>query len=220
MEDVERSKMLRGAPYNYFDATLRNERQRCANALLRYNNACQLASGVSDGELQNMLSKVFLPSKDSTHSFVASLKGHEGSLGPGVKIEPGFRCTYGYNIKIYDNVFIGENTRIDDSAKVDIGARTWIGAGVTILTNDVKLDGVMRKGTDGSMCSAQPVSIGCEVIVGAGAVIYPGVKVGKGSTIEPGAVVKRNMTDGSLYTTETNAIELLEQRRREVVPTW
>ncbi|KAK5949208.1 hypothetical protein OHC33_009749 [Knufia fluminis] len=195
MEDVERSKMLRGAPYNYFDATLKNERQRCANALLRYNNACQLGSGVSEPELQNMLSKVFLPSKDSTHSFVASLKGHEGSLGPGVRIEPGFRCTYGYNIKIYDNVFIGENTRIDDSARVDIGARTWIGADVTILTNEPKVDLVGRKGTDGGLCSAAPVSIGSEVIVGAGAVIYPGVKLGKGSTVEPFAVVKSDLPD-------------------------
>jgi len=203
MEDVERSKMLRGAPYNYFDATLENERQRCANALLRYNNACQLGSGVSKPELQNMLSKVFLPSKDSTHSFVASLKGHEGSLGPGVKIEPGFRCTYGYNIKIYDNVFIGENTRIDDSAKVEIGARTIIGPNVTILTNEFKTELVHRKGTDGAACAAGPVSIGCEVIIGANALIYPNVKLGKGSVVEPGAVVREDLLD---YTRQMVAV--------------
>lgn len=113
--------MLRGAQYNYFNPTLENERQRCANTLLRYNNACQLDSGVGKPEQQNMLRKVFLPSEDTTHSFVASLKGHEGSLGPSVRIEPGFDCTYGYNIKMYDSVFIRKNTPIDDSAKVRSG---------------------------------------------------------------------------------------------------
>ncbi|KAK5321615.1 hypothetical protein LTR70_004005 [Exophiala xenobiotica] len=118
--------MLRGAQYNYFNPTLENERQRCANTLLRYNNACQLDSGVGKPEQQNMLRKVFLPSEDTTHSFVASLKGHEGSLGPSVRIEPGFDCTYGYNIKMYDSVFIRKNTPIDDSAKSYNTGDEWL----------------------------------------------------------------------------------------------
>lgn len=187
--------MLRGAPYNYFDPTLKNERQRCANALLRYNNACQLGSGISETETQSMLMKVFDPKQDSTHSFAAPCR-IEGHLGPGVKIEPGFRCTYGYNIRVFDNVFIGEHTRIDDSARVDIGARTWIGANVTILTNSPAHDMVQRKGTDGQQCcTASPVTIGSEVVIGAGAVIYPGVKLGRGSTIEPFAIVKVSLDD-------------------------
>ena len=189
--------MQRGAPYNYFDGTLKDERTRCANALLRYNNACQLTSGVSEEEAQKMLIKVFDPKQDSARP---DAKGFpmEGHLGPGVKIEPGFRCTYGYNIRIFDNVFIGENTRLDDSAKIDIGARTWISANVTILTNDVAKDAVQRKGTDGQQCSAQPVSIGPEVVIGTGAVIFPGVKIGRGSTIEPFAVVKESLADFSM----------------------
>lgn len=193
-EDVERSRMLRGANYNYFDKTLHNERQRCANALLRYNNACQLGSGVSDQELQNMLLKVFIPKRDQTHSFLAA-NTLEGGLGPGVKIEPGFRCTYGYNIRIYDNVFIGENTRIDDSAKVEIGSRTWVGANVTILTNEVSKETQNRKGTDGQPCYANSVYIGSEVVIGTGAVILPGRRLGKGSTVEPFAVVKSDLAD-------------------------
>lgn len=186
--------MLRGALYNYFDATLKNERQRCATALARYNKACQWGSGVSETELQAMLAKVFDPQLDYTHSFLAVCR-EKGCLGPGVKIEAGFRCTYGYNLRIYDNVFIGENTRIDDSAKVDIGPRTWIGSDVKILTNDVAKDMVQRKGTDGQQCSASAVSIGPEVVIGTGAVIFPGVKLGKGSTVEPFAVVKTDLAD-------------------------
>lgn len=184
--------MLRGALYNYFDATLKNERQRCATAVARYNKACEWGSGVSDSELQSMLQKVFDPSLDFTHSFTAICR-EKGSLGPGVKIEPGFRCTYGYNLRIFDNVFIGENTRIDDSAKIEIGPRTWIGPDVKILTNDVAKDMIQRKGTDGQQCSASAVIIGAEVVIGTGAIIFPGVKLMKGSTVEPYAVVKADL---------------------------
>lgn len=181
--------MLRGVCYNYLDPQLRAERQRCATALARYNRACEWDSGVSETELQSMLAKVFDPQLDHTHSsIVVSLP--KGCLGPGVKIEQGFRCTYGYNLRIYDNVFIGENTRIDDSAKVEIGPRTWIGPDVKILTNDVAKDMVYRKGTDGQQCSTLPVTIGPEVVIGTGAIIYPGAKLAKGSTVEPYAVVK------------------------------
>lgn len=191
-KDVERSRMLRGALYNYFDPTLKNERQRCATALARYNKACEWGSGVSETELQTMLQKVFDPQLDYTHSFVAVCR-EKGCIGPGVKIEPGFRCTYGYNLRIYDNVFIGENTRIDDSAKVEIGPRTWIGADVKILTNDVAKDMVERKGTDGQRCITQTVVIGPEVVIGTGAIIFPGAKLAKGSTVEPYAVVKGDL---------------------------
>lgn len=193
-EDVERSKMIRGANYSYFDPTLKNERQRCANALLRYNNACQLSSGVSEEAAQVMLNKVFQPALDKTHAFIVAPR-QEGLLGPGVIIEPGFKCTYGYNIRIFDNAFIGENTRIDDSGRVEIGARSWIGANVTILTNDVAKDAIQRKGTEGQLCFTKNVTIGPQVVIGTGAVIYPGVTIGAHATIEPFAIVKHGVGD-------------------------
>lgn len=185
--------MLRGAPYNYFDPTLEAERIRCSNALIRYNKLCKL-SGTSKSETQSMLQQVFDPKKDGTYNPPAPCR-IEGHLGPGVRIETGFDCTYGYNIRISDNVFIGKNTRIDDSAKVEIGARSWIAANVTILTNDVVKELVQRKGTDGQSNIAHPVWVGTEVVVGTGAVILPGVRIGRGCTIEPYAIVKNNLPD-------------------------
>jgi len=196
--------MIRGANYSYFDPTLKNERQRCANALLRYNNACQLGSGVGEEAAQSMLAKVFNPLLDKTHAFIVAPR-QEGLLGPGVVIEPGFRCTYGYNIRIYDNAFIGEHTRIDDSGRVEIGARTWIGANVTILTNDVAKDAIHRKGTDGQQCYTRGVVIGPQVIIGTGAVIYPGVHIGAHATIEPFAVVKNSVPEHVLQKAPTGA---------------
>lgn len=196
VEEVERSRMLRHTRFNYFDPTLKNERQRCAEALARYNAACMLRSGVTEQEAQNMLMKVFDPSLDTTHSFLAPCK-EKGHVGPGVKIEGPFKCTYGYNLRVRDSVFIGEGTRIDDSARVDIGARTWIGPNVTILTTDVSKDMVDRKGTE-SGCIAMPVTIAPEVVIGANAVIYPGVTLGHGSTVEAFAVVKEPLGDNQV----------------------
>lgn len=196
VEEVERSRMLRHTRFNYFDPTLKNERQRCAEALARYNAACQLRSGVTEQEAQNMLMKVFDPQLDTTHSFLAPCK-EKGVLGPGVKIEAPFKCTYGYNLRVLDNVFIGENARIDDSARVEIGSRTWIGPNVTILTTDVSKDMVDRKGTE-SACYAAPVTIASEVVIGANAVIYPGVILGRGSTVEPFALVRESLGENQV----------------------
>lgn len=186
--------MMRGAAYNYLDATLKNERQRAAAALKRFNYCHDLDSGIDERQARELLLKVLNPFEDTNHSFRAPCK-ESGVLSPGVVVEQGFRCTYGYNLRIMDNVFIGENTRIDDSGKVDIGARTWICANVNILTNEPVKEFSGRMGTDGQMCVAKGVSIGASVHIGAGAVIYPGIKIGTGATIEPFAVVKQDVQE-------------------------
>lgn len=135
--------------------------------------------------------KVFDPAQDTTHRFLV-LPNQKGVLSHGVKIEAPFNCTYGYNIKIMDSVYIGKNCRIDDAGKVDIGPRTWIGPNVSILTTDVGKDIVDRKGA-GAAWFANSVSIGAEVVIGANAVIYPGVRLDRGSTVEPFAVVRESL---------------------------
>jgi len=164
--------MLRYTHYNHFDPTLLYERQRCERALERYNAAYKLDSGVSEEEIRNILTKVFNPSKDTTRKFPSHI--HEkGYLGHGVKIEAPFNCTYGYNIKLLDNVYVGKNCTIDDAGYVEVGPHTIIGPGVTILTTEYGKD---RKGTGGAWI-ANPVFIASEVVIGAKAVIYPGVMI-------------------------------------------
>ncbi|KAL2411301.1 hypothetical protein ABEF91_002034 [Exophiala dermatitidis] len=190
-EDVERSKMLRHTSYNHHDPTLVNERQRCKQALARYNQACALDHDASEEEIRNKLLKVVDPSRDTTHKFI-SHPPEKGTIGHGSRIEAPFKCTYGYNIKIMEDVFIGENCEIDDCGKVDIGPRTFIGSGVTIFTQSVGKDLVDRKGT-GAPWIAQQVSIASEVIIGKGAVVYPGVTIGRGATVEPFAIVRDSL---------------------------
>lgn len=194
--DVERSKMLRGAPYNHYDQTLENERQRCEEACKRYNNACSLLSGVTKEGAEDMLRKILDPSLDTSHRPIAP-HAKKGLLGPGVRVEGPFNCTYGYNIHLFDNVCIGKGCEIDDAANVNIGARTWIGPNVTIFTSEISRDLIDRKGTE-SRTLAKAVSIGDEVIIGRNALIFPGVNIPRGCVIEPGAVVKTSLGENQI----------------------
>ena len=198
VEEVERSRMLRNSRYNHFDPTLENDRQRCDRALARYNAACSIDSGMDAEEARTMLWKVFDPSSDRTHKFDAPPR-QVGTLSYGVRIEAPFMCTYGYNLKVMKDVYIGKGTTIDDSGKVEIGARAWIGPNVTILTTDCSKEAMVdRKGAAGTWI-ARNVYIESEVVIGPNALIYPGIRLGRGSTVEPGAIVKEPLGDNQIH---------------------
>ena len=186
VEDDERSRMLRYSLYRHLDTALVDERQRCGQALARYNAAYNIDSG--SAEARTLLSEVFNPSRNTT-CHLAKI-GNSG-LGRAVHIEAPFTCTYGYNITVKDNCFIGGGTKIDDAAHVEIGARAWIGPHVTILTSLCVPDLVDREGSR-SFRTAQTVYIGSDVVIGPGAVIYPGLRLERGVIVEPSAIVKEN----------------------------
>ena len=196
VEEVERSRMLRNSRYSHFDPTLENDRRRCERAVARYNAASMIDSGMDAEECRTMLWKVFDPARDTTHKFDAPPR-EKGTLSHGVRIEAPFTCLYGYNMKVMDNVYIGKGANIDDAGKVEIGARTWIGPNVTILTSDCIKDMVDRKGAAGAWI-ARNVYIESEVVIGANAMIYPGVRLGRGSTVEPGAIVREPLGDNQV----------------------
>ncbi len=188
--------MLRNSRYTHFDPTLENDRQRCGRALARYNAACAIESGMDTEEARTMLLEVFDPARDTTHKFDAAPR-EKGTLSHGVRIEAPFTCLYGYNLKVMDNVYIRRGTNIDDAGKVENEARTWIGPNVTILTSDCSKDLVDRKGAAATWI-ARNVYIESEVVIGANAMIYPGVRLGRGSLVEPGAIVKEPLGDSQV----------------------
>lgn len=188
--------MMRHAQYDHHDATLRHERDRCKRALTRYNDLCKLDCGLNKEQVRDVLWMVFDLSKDTVHKPLSSSSPPpKGLLSVDVMIEPPFRCTYGYNIYIMDSVYIGENCVIDDAGGVDIGARTHIGPGVTIFTSEVSRAMQDRRGVEAPMM-AKRVTIGANVVIGRGAVIYPGVNIEVDCTIEPFAVVRTDMKHG------------------------
>ncbi len=116
------------------------------------------------------------------------------AVGKGAVIRPPFHCDYGFNISLGAGVFLNFNCVILDVVEVMIGDRTQIGPGVQILTADHPRDAAVRAS---GLEFGRPVRIGCDVWIGGGAIILPGVSIGDGALIGAGSVVTRDVPAGA-----------------------
>jgi maltose O-acetyltransferase len=167
---TEKQKMLAGELYRP-DAELGAEQAAAKAWMARYNAA--LASPPSE-----------------RHALLCEGLGH---VGKDTVIRPPFFCDYGYNIHLGDGVFLNFNCVILDVVEVTIGDRTQIGPAVQIYAADHPRDAETRsKGLE----FGRPVRIGCDVWIGGGAIILPGVSIGDGAVIGAGSVVTRDVAKG------------------------
>ena len=165
---TEKSKMLSGALYNPNDPVLISERHRARILFQKIN----LLSDDSKKERKKLLYELL------------------ENAGKGLWVEPPFYCDYGYNIHTGKSVFFNFNCVILDVMKVNIGDHVLVGPNVQIYTATHPLDAKTRKSW---LEYAKPVSIGNDVWIGGGAIIYPGVSIGDGAVIAAGAVVTKSV---------------------------
>jgi len=113
-----------------------------------------------------------------------------------------YKCKIGRNCKIDSFVYIEEGVEIGDECKirpfvfipsgVKIGNRVFIGMGV-IFTNDkyprVKGDWKLQR-----------IIVEDDVTIGAGAIILPNVRIGRGAIIGAGAVVTKDVPPNTVVT--------------------
>jgi acetyltransferase-like isoleucine patch superfamily enzyme len=100
-------------------------------------------------------------------------------------------------MRIGDETWIGPQAFFHSAGGIDIGARVGIGPGVRILTS---FHG--EAGRDVPILSS-PIELGPVVIeddcdLGVGAIVLPGVRIGKGSQIGAGAVVVEDVPPYSI----------------------
>lgn len=165
-ERTEKEKMLAGEKYNCLDPDLDLERQKVKEGLRQYNRTGSLS------DRQAILERLL------------------GSMGRHAIIEPPFHCVYGYNIYIGDHVFFNHSCTILDCNKVQIGHQTMIGPNVQIYTAAHELLAEERiQGWE----VAKPISIEDRVWIGGGAILLPGVSIGRNAVVGAGAVVSRNV---------------------------
>jgi maltose O-acetyltransferase len=163
---TEKEKMLAAETYNCLDPDLEAERQMTKGLLRLYNRTAAVP------ERQTILQQLL------------------GQIGHNSFIEPPFYCSYGHNIHIGDHVFLNVLCTILDCNEVRIGHHVMIGPHVQIYTAAHHLQAETRiQGLE----VAKPIVIEDNVWLGGGAILLPGVTIGRNAVVGAGAVVPRDV---------------------------
>lgn len=182
---TEKEKMLAGERYNMLDPELDSERQK-AQKLMRLYNVSEDST-----EQQNILRQML------------------GAVGRNSIIWPPFYCTYGKNTYLGDDVFLNYMCVILDNNEVRIGDHVMIGPAVQIYTAAHDL---LAETRNQGWETAKPIVIEDHVWIGGGAILLPGVRVGRNAVVGAGAVVTRSVSANTVVAgNPAKVIRVLEQ---------
>ncbi|MGY3978385.1 sugar O-acetyltransferase [Aeromonas mytilicola] len=166
---TEYEKMLASQPYNCMAPELDLLRRETARRYRNFNRA--------DEEEQ-----------------LAQLKEIVGELASGAFICPPLYCTYGRHIHLGERSYINMGATLLDNAPIHIGTDVMIGPNVQIYTAAHALDADERiQGVE----TALPVTIEDRVWIGGGAILLPGITIGREAIVGAGAVVTRDVPAGA-----------------------
>ena len=113
-----------------------------------------------------------------------------------VTIYPPFYTDHGLNLDLAERVFINQNCTFLDYAGIRIGEGVMIGPKATFITVGHPVDPDERR----EWLSGAPIDVAENVWIGAGAMILPGVSIGRDAVIAAGAVVADDVPPASLVT--------------------
>lgn len=170
----EKEKMQKGILYDAnYDKDLLSDRKRAKDLCFKYNNSLP-----SDKEnLKRIISELGIKTE-----------GDFSIMAP-------FYCDYGYNISIGDNFDANHGLTILDGGKLTFGDNVFIGPNCTFTTAGHPLDKARRnKGLE----YAHPISVGDNVWFGAGVTVLPGVSIGSDVVIGAGSLVNKDIPSGVL----------------------
>lgn len=118
-----------------------------------------------------------------------------GAHGEKFQFNQPFRCDYGTNIYIGNNFFANFNLTVLDEAEVHIGDNCFIGPNVSIYTACHPIEADKRNRL---LEWAEPVTIGNSVWIGGSTTILPGVTIGDEVVIGAGSVVTKDIPSRSV----------------------
>lgn len=125
-------------------------------------------------------------------------------IGAGAKVREnatiGRNCVVGTNADISHDVVLSDNVRIQSGCHITggtiIGEGTFLAPGV-LTASDNSVDGL--RAFHFTEIHHRPPTIGRHVVIGVGAIILPGVRIGDGATIAAGAVVTKDVPAGETW---------------------
>lgn len=168
MAESEKQKMIKGLPYYPSDDELTKARKN-ARRILRE------------------ISKISEDSEEDRKVLFRQLFGHTGDK---FFIENEFVCDYGFNISFGENSYANFNCIFLDAAPIHIGKNVMFAPAVKLFTATHPIDHKLR---NTGIEYAKPIRIGDNVWIGGGAIINPGVSVGKNTVIGSGSVVTKDI---------------------------
>lgn len=168
---TEREKMQSGELYNGRDRELVDARAAAKKLCMEFNSATY-NDYLKKGRILDRL---------------LSFKGEN------IWIEPDFFCDYGDNIFIGDNFYANHNFVILDCAEVNIGNNVYFGPNCSLFTACHPIDAEER---NSGLEYAKPIKIGNDVWIGGNVCILPGVTIGDNVVIGAGSVVTSDIPSG------------------------
>mgnify|MGYP001622982176 FL=1 len=165
-----RERMESGLLYNSADPELQAQ-QRAVNELVYDFNATRPSE---TERRQQLLREIF------------------AEVGKGAWIEPPLRANWGSHTHLGNYVYANFNLTLVDDTHVYIGDHVMIGPNVTISAAGHPIEPNLRRE---AMQFNMPVRIEENVWIGAGAILLPGVTIGKNSVIGAGSVVTRDIPE-------------------------
>ena len=167
---TEKEKMLAGEIYNdNYDEELIKERIEVKDKCFEYNNI----------KPSNIEGRIKL------------LKEILGKYKETFYIEQPFICDYGYNIEIVKNFYANHNLVILDGNKVKFGDNVFVAPNCAFYTAGHPLDYKERnKGLE----YAKPIKVGNNVWIGGNVTVLPGVSIGDNVVIGAGSVVTKDIS--------------------------
>ena len=113
-----------------------------------------------------------------------------GKTGNTFTIEQPFMCDYGYNIEIGENFYANHNLIILDGNKVKFGDNVFIAPNCAFYTAGHPLDAERR---NQGLEYAKPIKVGNNVWIGGNVCVLPGVTIGDNVVIGAGSVVNKDI---------------------------
>lgn len=166
---TEKEKMLAGEIYDAnYDKDLLKERVDAKNKCFKFNKTKPTSIKKREKIIKDIL----------------------GISKSNVWIESDFWCDYGYNITVGENFYANHNLVILDAAKVTFGDNVFIGPNCGFYTAGHPLDYERR---NQGLEYAKPIKVGNNVWFGGNVCVLPGVTIGDNVVIGAGSVVNKDV---------------------------
>ena len=182
-----KQNMLKGELYHAFTPELVRERRRCRDACQRLIDAREVSRRRQvelwrdiNGDTSPLPVQLADPEQDAA------------LFDDDPWIEAPIYMDYGTNVRLGSNVYLNNNCTIIDTCLVSIGSRTLVAPNVSFYSGTHPLDPQLRNGTRGPE-TGKEIHVGEDCWIGGGAIILPGVSIGRGSTVGAGSVVTKDV---------------------------